>query len=439
MKPSDLYPRLRLLPYQSAFAANTSRFKIGLWARQTGKDHTAAAEAVIDCLFNPGTTWIILAASERQALESLAKAKDWAAILNFQIDEFIEAPPNIPSPPPPARSTSTEIRWSNGSRLIALPANPQTVRGYSANLILTEFAFHENADAIWRAIYPSISNPLRGGLKKLRIISTPNGLNNKFADLWLNTPTLNVPVSSPACCPAFRRFFVPYSVFRGKSALLRLLPLRSLRVPQCTSKAKITIHDAIANKLPLNADELRAGLNDEDAWSQEYLCEFMDSSSVMFPYDLIAPCESEQATETNSHALSTYLPALLCCQPMLYRWHRLRPQTSPHRLLDSRTPACERWNPFDFISGFVRYPRSPLPKNTPLPSNSKFSVRAFSAAVKSASTTPVPASASATIWYKSLVGPTAPAEPKWPHRQGRALPIHPRSQSRTFSSPPRRI
>ena len=67
---------LNLLPYQSAFAANGSRFKIGLWARQTGKDHTATAEAVVDCYQNPGTTWIIVAASERQALESLAKAKE---------------------------------------------------------------------------------------------------------------------------------------------------------------------------------------------------------------------------------------------------------------------------------------------------------------------------------------------------------------------------
>ena len=32
---------MKLLPYQSAFAANRSRVKIGLWARQTGKDHTA--------------------------------------------------------------------------------------------------------------------------------------------------------------------------------------------------------------------------------------------------------------------------------------------------------------------------------------------------------------------------------------------------------------
>src|SRR5262245_53978060 len=86
-----LLASLELLPYQSAFAANNSRFKIGLWARQTGKDHTTAAEAVIDCLHNPGTTWIILAASERQALESLNKAKDWADILQFRIDEYIES------------------------------------------------------------------------------------------------------------------------------------------------------------------------------------------------------------------------------------------------------------------------------------------------------------------------------------------------------------
>jgi len=41
-----------------------------------------------------------------------------------------------------------EMRWPNGSRLQAIPANPATVRGYSANLFLDEFAFLENPDAI---------------------------------------------------------------------------------------------------------------------------------------------------------------------------------------------------------------------------------------------------------------------------------------------------
>jgi phage FluMu gp28-like protein len=257
-------PELKLLPYQSAFAANRSRFKIGLWARQTGKDHTATAEAVADCYQNPGTTWIIVAASERQALESLAKAKEWAFALKLEIEDYTEAAANVPYSV--ARTASTEIRWSNGSRLIALPANPSTIRGYSANLILTEFAFHENPDAIWRAIYPTISNPLRGGVKKLRIISTPNGLNNKFAQIWkANTET---------DAPMFH-------------------------------STKITIHDAIRSGLPLDANELQAGLNDPEAWAQEYLCEFSDNSTVLLPYDLIETCESPLATVlSNPQSLS---------------------------------------------------------------------------------------------------------------------------------------
>src|SRR5262245_44342962 len=39
-------------------------------------------------------------------------------------------------------------------------------------------------------------------------------------------------------------------------------------------KSRITIHDAIAGGLPLDPDELRRGLGDDEAWSQEYLCEF---------------------------------------------------------------------------------------------------------------------------------------------------------------------
>src|SRR6476469_87240 len=102
---TDILKCLELLPYQSAFAANNSRFKIGLWARQTGKDHTATAEAVIDCLQHPGTNWIIVAASERQAIESLSKAKDWAAILQLDIDNYEESfgafrnPQSVSAPP----------------------------------------------------------------------------------------------------------------------------------------------------------------------------------------------------------------------------------------------------------------------------------------------------------------------------------------------------
>ena len=288
------FRQLGLLPYQAAFAAHSSRFKIGLWARQTGKDHTATAEAVLDCLQNPGAAWIIVAASERQALESLAKAKEWARTADLPIHEYIETPANVPCSV--ARTSSTEIKWSNGSRLLAVPANPSTIRGYSANLILTEFAFHENTEALWRAIYPTISNPLRGGVKKLRIISTPNGLTNKFAQLWHTALPANL--IKPPVFPSennqssiIHNQFTPSPSANNQSSIIN---------NQFFHRSRITIHDAIADGLPLDAAELQAGLNDPEAWSQEYLCEFMDNSTVLLPYDLIESCESDLATELSS-------------------------------------------------------------------------------------------------------------------------------------------
>ncbi len=299
--------RLKLLPYQSAFAANKSRFKIGLWARQTGKDFTCAAEAVFDCIHNPKTNWLIVAAGERQAIESLEKAKEWADHLKFGIENY-----SVSSGASLHRNASAEIKFYNGSRIIALPAKPETIRGYSANVILTEFAFHENPEAIWKAVYPSISNPLRGGQKRLRIISTPNGLSNKFADLWFSglgrtgappvpagaSPAAPTPREAPDLNAKCQMHNVQCSM--NAPALPSLASFPSVNNPAAYFKSKLTIHDAIANGLPLDAAELRTGLNDEDAWSQEYLCEFTDNSRILLPYDLIESCESAIASETAS-------------------------------------------------------------------------------------------------------------------------------------------
>ena len=169
----------------------------------------------------------------------------------------------------------SEIRWKNGSRLTALPAKPETVRGYSANVILTEFAFHEDTHELWRAIYPTITNPLRGGPKKLRIVSTPNGRGNMFYDLW-----------------------------HGAAEY---------------SRHKITIHDAIAQGLQLDVEKLRAGLGDAEGWLQEYECEFADQSSVLLPYELIEQCEAPEANQTNSvDGLSRSFDANYHSAPELY-------------------------------------------------------------------------------------------------------------------------
>lgn len=236
------------MPYQADWVLDQARFKIGLWARQTGKSFSTAEEAVNDCLQRK-TTWVTLSAGERQALEWMFKAREWSEAYKIAIEEYVEDRESAE-----ALLKNAEIRWPNGSRLIGIPANPKTARGYSANLTLDEFAFHEDPDAIWRAIYPSISNPLRGQFK-IRVVSTPNGQGNKFSDLW--------------------------------------------HKDNQWSKHKVDIQTAVDRGLPLNIDELRAGLDDPEGWAQEYECQFIDAAAVLLPYDLIALCESAEAAEVS--------------------------------------------------------------------------------------------------------------------------------------------
>jgi phage FluMu gp28-like protein len=97
---------------------------------------------------------------------------------------------------------------------------------------------------------------LRGGPKKVRIISTPNGQGNFFHEMWLNSKV-------------FARF-------------------------------KVTIHDAVKAGLPMDVEALRGAMPDAEAWAQEYECEFADQSAVLLPYELIEQCEAPEANETNS-------------------------------------------------------------------------------------------------------------------------------------------
>lgn len=263
-----LSPKDLLYPLQRHFMDDGAQYKIGVTTRQWGKSTVTSGEAVHDCLINPGTKWVCMSAGERQSVEWLNKAKEWQAAYKMVIADVAEDRGGIAE----GLLKSAEIQFSNGSRIIAIPANPSTARGYSANIILDEFAYHEDPDAIWAAMFPSTTNQLAGTFldrfralvkgedtnirrhMKLRVVSTFNGRNNKFFTLWERAAE------------------------NGYSA------------------HKVTIHDAIADGMPLDAEKLRAALDDAEAWAQEYECEPMDASTVLLPYDLIATCESAEAT-----------------------------------------------------------------------------------------------------------------------------------------------
>lgn len=246
-------PRSLLLEYQFVSYHDRSRFKASLQSRQTGKDFVMEGEAVEDCHDRAGTEWMVAAPSERQSLASLDQGKLWAEAFGLLIKDFqIEREGGSET-----LLKTGEIKFSNGSAIFAVPGKPDTVRGASANIALTEFDFFEKPAETWRAILPSITNPLRGGEKKVRIVTTPNGKGGAMHKIWTKEPT----------------------------AKMRW------------SKHLVTIYHAVLMGLPVDIEQLREALDDPEGFAQECECEFLDSSNVLLPYDIIALAESAEAHE----------------------------------------------------------------------------------------------------------------------------------------------
>lgn len=237
-------PAVNLYGFQKRWLADRQRFKIGNMSRQIGKSFGVALEVVDDAM-ETGDTWVLLSAGERQSKELMQKVKMHCqaymlAASDIQEETFDGSGDN--------KYTMLVITLLNGARIIGLPANPDTARGFSANVVLDEFGFHKDSDAIWKALYPTIS---RG--YKIRIVSTPNGLGNRFHRLFTNDNNW--------------------------------------------SKHEVDIYQAVEDGVPHNIAELKAGLDDPDAWEQEFEVKFIDEATAWLTYLMIAACQHDSVPQ----------------------------------------------------------------------------------------------------------------------------------------------
>ena len=198
--------------------------------------------------------WVILSRGERQAGEMMTEVikpftkayyEVYNTLLKGGAPQFSEGEFRAPQDRgPDAVYKALEVSFPNGSRITALPANPDTARGFSANVILDEFAFHAKSRDIWAALFPVIS---RTGLR-LRVISTPNGKGNKFYELMTSEDSV-------------------------------------------WSRHVVDIHEAVRQGLDRDIEALRRAIADEDAWAQEFELKWLDEASAWLDYDLIAAAE----------------------------------------------------------------------------------------------------------------------------------------------------
>jgi len=153
--------------YQATFLDDRSPRRIILKARQVGFSQAFALDAAWRATQHPDRTILLVSRNQDLAANLLYYVK-------AAISRMTEGVPAI------IKSNTEELSFANGSRIMSLPANRSTGRGYAASdVYLDEFAFQDYAEDIYQSVSPTLSH---GGT--MTIGSTANGRNNLYFRIW---------------------------------------------------------------------------------------------------------------------------------------------------------------------------------------------------------------------------------------------------------------
>ncbi len=195
--------------------------------RQWGKSTVSAAKAIHLAATVPESIVVIISPSARQSGELVAKCRRFATRLGIR--------------PRGDGVNEISLMLPNGSRIVGLPCSESTVRGFSGvNLLLVDEASRVD-DELYQAVRPMLA----ASNGALWMMSTPFGKRGFFWETWEHSP----------------------------------LPWERVRVP-ATECPRISAE--------FLADEQRTSTANQ--FQQEYMCEFTESGSALFPIELLEAC-----------------------------------------------------------------------------------------------------------------------------------------------------
>jgi phage FluMu gp28-like protein len=243
---------IRFRPYQQpVFMDRTSGILLLHWSRQIGKSFTLAAWAVDRLLSRPGRLVTVLSNSRDNGAEFVVKCEEVCRLLGQVIETEDQSPDLL------YENMRFEVRITVGGktgRIKVLAANPRTARGFSGDLILDEFAFHEDSRAIWEAAEPILSSNQDF---LCRIASTGNGKHNMFYEM----------------------------VTSGEFKVSRVTRTEAW-------KQGVRVFDPNTRE-PITPEQARARSRDKRAYDQNYECKFRDENTILLTTDLISIAERE--------------------------------------------------------------------------------------------------------------------------------------------------
>lgn len=230
-------------------------------SRQIGKSVCIALLALAWALSRPNQMILIISTGERQVKELLTKR-------NYSIKKIFKRAGKNVDPKSMIKAVgqvsgmkleftlttenAEEIEFANGSRIVVIPANPDTAAGYTADLLI--------GDEIAK-----ISN-------------------------W--------PEMAAACFPATSRVdgtIALFSSYKGKNHWYEIT--QDKLSPENPKGWLTLLYDIFVNPPP-DIEQLRHDFP-EEVFNEEYLCIPMDEAHSLFPYSLFDKCATGDFAEWN--------------------------------------------------------------------------------------------------------------------------------------------
>jgi phage FluMu gp28-like protein len=254
---------LQLRPYQQRWIDDPARAVFAVKSARIGFSYATGLRRLLKkggLLERENMTCTVLSASKPQSVEFVETVQKNLQLIGATAQLYEEPFADIDGE---STFTQSRIQLPNGSRYIALAANPRTARGYPGDAVLDEFGHHEDSYAIWAAItrQTALGN-------ELDVLSTPNGELGKYFDL------------------------------------AKELGLTDGVAPQPNPKRDgiwsghwVDVILAVAEGCPINPEEMQQMIKDADTYAQEFLCQFLKAQGAWLPLELVAAAEDDAATK----------------------------------------------------------------------------------------------------------------------------------------------
>jgi Terminase large subunit, T4likevirus-type, N-terminal len=196
-------------------------------SRQWGKSTVTAVAAVHQAYLTPGSEVVVVGPSGRQSAELVRKARRFASKLGLSLRGDGQ--------------NRISLLFPNGSRMVGLPANEATVRGFSAVTLMLVDEAARVPDDLYEAVKPMLATTDGS----LWLMSTPYGKRGFFYEEWV----------------------------RGGDAWLRV----EAPATECS-------------RIPARFLEEERTQKGERLFSQEYLCKFVQDDDCMFREEDLRAC-----------------------------------------------------------------------------------------------------------------------------------------------------